>query len=226
MAGAPDRRGGMVRAWLRDLAAGGIGDAALLWPDTPAHDIQAAITRRVGASDLVLDDVRCRSRTIIHALRNLLSRGVLAGQPVILDVCCGDGIILWQLKRAMPHAYCYGIDIRRYDWHDIVKRAGVHIWPVPLQRLVQSAPPTRLDITLTLNTIRDWASAGLSPADSALPEQLDGWLCAHTDWLIATLTEAQCDDWLAQGYVVTEIGPGEDASRMCLVDIGGHHGAA
>jgi hypothetical protein len=188
---------------------------AYLWPRTPVGNIQAEIWRRVGASDWNMDDPRCRAASIIDTLQDMDENGLLPRPFTVLDLCCGDGVVLMQIGRAFLDARCYGIDILSYPSHRIAERkGGCSFYKVPLQRLIEAEPPMFVDACVMLNTFRGWDKADLSPKEYDLPEKTLRWLKQWCRYIFVTATTAQMDWLKREGFFVWDVGAGEDRSRL------------
>lgn len=195
--------------WLMRLE--GDGRAAYLWPKTAIGNLQAECWRRTGASDWNMGDPRCRAANIVGTLQEMDENGLLPHPFTVLDLCCGDGVVLLQVGRAFLEARCYGIDILSYPSHRIAERNGVRFYRAPLQRLVEDRPPAVVDVCLMLNTFRGWDKAG---ADAELPAKTLQWMRRHCRYVFVTAT-ARETDWLKrEGFFVWDAGPGEDHSRL------------
>jgi hypothetical protein len=192
-----------------------------LWPRTPIEsDLQEVIRKRVGATDFEVDDPRSRSALIIRKLRDLRADPE-AGVPEhfrLLDVACGDAVVLWQVKKAFPEAECHGIDCNKgvFPTNAHAMEQGVKLHKGYLQHLFTQSPPEggRFDVTLMLNTYRGWESADLRDSERDLPRQADAWFERNTRFLIVTATGAQITRLRRQGWRVDELGKGEDESTM------------
>jgi len=137
----------------------------------------------------------------------------------VLDICCGDAIVLWQIKRAFPQAICYGVDLNkgRFDTHVKVQRDVVQLYRVFIQHLFRTHPDTPFDLTLMLNTYRGWESADLREHERYLPELANAWFNRNARYTILTVTDPQIVSLRRLGFTVKKIGKGEDNSKMvCL----------
>src|SRR5574341_1353308 len=109
-----------------------------LWPRTPiGNDHQDKILERVGVSDYEIDDRHSRSSRVIQQIEILIKHRFIKEDFSILDIACGDAIILWQIKKTFPKANCYGIDCNKdkFMTHSIVQSAGVQLFHVFIQLL-------------------------------------------------------------------------------------------
>ena len=206
-----------IGEWLEWLEAKGGEDteAYYRWPHTPVGNLQAEVWRRTGASDWNLDDPACRTRNIIRTLQDMDDNDLLLQPFSVLDLCCGDGVVLNLVSRIFQHARCFGADLLRYPAHEDAERAGVRFYRAPLQELVSSEPPRIIDVAIMLNTFRGWDKAMLVPElDHALPELTLAWMGRHCRYVFLTLEWAQFD-WLKRaGWFVWDVGKGEDDSRL------------
>ena len=200
--------------WLMELESGA-AEAAYLWPRTPVGNLQAECWRRVGASDWNMEHPNCRAGNIVDTLRELADNGLLRRRFTVLDLCCGDGVVLLQIGRAFLEAKCYGVDLLSYPTHRLAeRRGGVAFYKAPLQAVIDSKPPAIVDVCLMLNTFRGWDKADLPVEDSNLPQRTLRWMRDHCRYLFLTIHQPQ-EDWLRrEGLFFWPVGRGEDASRL------------
>jgi len=202
---------------LEALAARCRQEDLYLWPRTPmGHDHQEKITDRMGVSDYDVDNRSSRPTLIIRQIRGLIRQGLIGATFSLLDIACGDGIVLWQIKRAFPHARCYGVDCNRgkFGTHDMVQRGGVELFNGYIQHLFAGDPPVPFDLALMLNTYRGWESADLREHERDLPQLADAWLARNVRFTILTATDLQIRRHRQVGLVVTRLGKGEDDSTV------------
>jgi hypothetical protein len=188
-----------------------------LWPRTPGGpDQQREIAERVGVSDRDASIRSSRPASIIRCLRRLRDRGLVPADMSICDVACGDGLVLWQIKRAFPEARCTGVDCRAGQLapHAVVQAEGVALVRGYIQHLFASDPAVPFDVALMLNTYRDWSAAELRESERQLPARAEAWFAQNARYAIVTATRAQVRQMRSNGYAVRRIGPGEDDSAM------------
>lgn len=190
-----------------------------LWPRTPLEDIQQKILERVGVTDYEVARSRSRPARIIRQLAALRKRGLIPADFSVLDVACGDGIVLLQIKRAFPAALCYGVDCNKGEigTHAWVEREGIRLFRVFIQHLFQSRPERPFDVALMLNTYRGWESAGLRRHEQDLPRQADKWFWRNSRYTIVTAKGVQIARLRRAGLAVRVMGRGEDDSKMVCV---------
>jgi hypothetical protein len=205
-------------AYLEAESAGN-GMTEYLWPRTAIGNLQAEATFRVGVSDWREDDERSRPAQIIAALRNLRYNKLLPEDFSVLDICCGDALVLWQIKRAFHHVRCYGVDLNagKLETHAMVRRAGVFLYRATVQRLFADAPDDiTFDVVVMLNTYRGWESADLRDDEAWIPETVDEWLRKHARYMVLTVSDGQAKKLMQKGFWVTDIGTGENGARLVL----------
>ena len=203
---------------LERLAQQCVPENFYLWPRTPLdHDHQSKITERVGVSDHSVHDPNSRPALIIAALRRF--RDQVPEDFSVLDIACGDAIVLWQIKKAFPRARCYGVDSNtgKFGTHNMVQQEGVELFNAFIQHLFASDPPVPFDVSLMLNTYRGWDSADLREHERALPQAADAWFAENTRYTIVTATGAQIRHLKRLGFSVTRLGRGEDDSTMVCI---------
>lgn len=189
-------------------------DDVILWPRTPLDAMQYQIRRMVGVGDLKIADERSRTYRIVEYLENLEPRA-----ESVLDICCGDAIILGWIRGAMEWARCYGLDWNagEFDTHKPLRKAGVDLFRATLQDLLAEDPPGQFDVAMMLNTYRGWESADLRRHESELPMMADRWLRRNCKRAILTATAGQVRVWKARGCEVVDLGRGEQDSRLVVV---------
>ena len=209
-------------AWFASLEtqfAAADAEGAYLWPRTPIHDIQSKIKQRVGAGDREVDAPNSRPALILRQIAALQGAGVLPAAFSVLDIACGDALVLLQIKHAHPAAACFGADFHAggIDTHAEVSAAGVGLHRALIQHLFRAPVAPPFDLVLMLNTYRGWESADLKPEDHGLPALADAWLRENARFAILTVTESQTRHFRDIGFNLLRIGPGEDSSVMvCL----------
>lgn len=198
-------------------AANGVSEH-YLWPRTALGNLQAEAMFRVGVSDWREDDLRSRPAQIIKTLEQLLYNDLLDGDFTCLDICCGDAVVLWQIKRAFPKARCYGLDLNagQIDTHKMVQEQGVKLFRATIQRLFADTPDVLFDVCMMLNTYRGWKSADLQDSERWIPDTVDEWFRQHARYTILTVSDTQIEQLKSKGFWVSKIGAGEDDSSMVL----------
>lgn len=189
-----------------------------LWPRTPISNLQAEAWQRVGVSDWRVEDPRSRVYRVLRAVDDLRYNRLIREPFTFLDICCGDALIPWHVKRRWPLAEAFGVDLNagRLPTHEMVQEQGVRLFRIPLQRLFADGPVV-FDVVTMFNTYRGWVSADLRPEEGWLVEAADRWFRAHARYTIVTATEEQVERLKASGWWVTDLGRGEDDSRMILM---------
>ena len=188
-----------------------------LWPRTPIGDeIQEKIVQRIGVSDYELRNTTSRPVRIIRFMRTLIKQGLVPGDFSILDIACGDAIVLWQIKRAFPSASCYGLDCNKgkFPKHEMVQRDGVLLYRGFIQHLFRTQVEPPFDFAMMLNTYRGWESADLREHERDLPSLANAWFEANARYTMLTVTEAQLGSLRALGFNTFNLGRGEDDSKM------------
>ena len=187
-----------------------------LWPRTPINDIQSRIIQRVGVSDYRVDAPRSRPARIIEEIQTLREHNLIGPGFSVLDVACGDGIVLWQIRKIFADACCFGVDCNkgRIDTHEMIQRDGIRLYSVFIQHLFRKHAERPFDVVLMLNTYRGWESADLREHERDLPQQADAWFERNARYVILTATRSQIDRLRNLGFAVQDMGRGEGRSRM------------
>jgi hypothetical protein len=186
----------------------------LLWPNTDTRDMQAWILEHLG----VTDDINAsgsRPRHIESGIQGLLDRGQITAGFSIVDICCGDALILEQIKAKHDACVAIGFDINanRIPTHDRVRTAGVHLYFGYIQELFKQDIEVEIDIGMMLNTYRAWDRARLRTGERDLPDLANRWLRKNCRHLVLTATDSQ----IASFERVEIIGSGEQDSKLVLV---------
>jgi len=214
--------------WLMLLEAkGGNGpDGQYRWPRTPVGNLQAEIWRRCGASDWNVEHPSSRSGAILRTLHEMDGNGLLPRPFSVLDLCCGDGVVLQQVARTFRHADCHGVDLLRYPAHRDAERAGVSFHRAALQSVVAGEPPVVVDVAIMLNTFRGWDRAGLdAETERDLPTKTLHWMKRFCRYAFLTVAREQVGWLKREGWFVWDVGRGEDDSRlMCAFPCEGPEG--
>lgn len=190
-----------------------------LWPRTPISNLQAETWQRVGVSDWVADNPKSRPALVMRTVGDLLYNRLIPERFALVDICCGDALIPWHVKRRFPMCEAFGVDLNagRLQTHFVVQDQGVRLFRIPLQRLLRDGRGAMFDVALMFNTYRGWDKAGLSEDERWMIDAADDWFRRHARYTILTATCQQIVRLKSDGWWVTEIGLGEDDSAMILI---------
>lgn len=190
-----------------------------LWPRTPIGNLQAEAWQRVGVSDWVGNDPRGRPARVMRVIDDLLYNRLIPERFSLVDICCGDALIPWHVKRRWPTAQAFGVDLNagRLQAHFVVQDQGVRLFRIPLQRLFRDGQDAIFDVALMFNTYRGWDRAGLKEGERWMVPAAEEWFRRHARYTIVTVTEDQIERLKSDGWWVTDLGRGEDDSRMILM---------
>jgi hypothetical protein len=192
------------------------GQDLYLWPRTPIETIQIKITQRVGANDYELKSPISRPAKIISFVSRLVQRGLLKDDFSVLDIACGDGIVLWQVQKAFPNSRCYGVDCNKgkFSAHAMVETDGVRLYRGYIQHLFTTFVDTPFEMVLMLSTYRDWKAANLQNHDSNLPELANRWFENNARYLLLTVDPKGYRQLERRGFSLRLLGKGEDRSVL------------
>lgn len=195
-------------------------DSLYLWPRTPmTPHHQDKILERVGATDYDINNPRSRSHSIVTQLQKFIAQGKLDEDFNIVDLCCGDAIVLGMVKSSFPQAFCAGVDCLKgkFETHKMVIDNGVDLYYGFLQNFLDYSPDKKIDVLLMLNTYRGWDSADLRESEKDTPNKFDDWVIKNVKYTVVTATVEQIYRLKEQGKNVKIIGPGEDNSHMIVI---------
>lgn len=195
-------------------------DDCYLWPRTPiGGDHQDTILKRVGARDDNMNNHNSRSFMITCMIKKIIKKKLLKNDFSILDIACGDALVLEQLNRTFPDSKCYGVDcnIDKFDTHDKQKKEGIKLYNAYIQQLYTNRPEKKIKITLMLNTYRGWESADLREHEKSLPEDSDKWFAENSEFSFITATYEQVKSLRKKGFYLSVLGKGEDHSYLVCI---------
>jgi len=141
-----------------------------------------------------------------HADQQPASGGVAAGRRL-------------HVKRRWPMCQALGVDLNkdRMQTHWMVQDQGVRLFRIPLQRLFRDGKDVLFDVVTMFNTYRGWKSADLSEGERWIVDAADEWFRYRARYTILTATGAQMNRLKEEGWWLTELGAGEDDSKMILM---------
>ena len=192
-----------------------------LWPRTPlGDDHQQVIAKRVGVSDREVQDPRSRPGMIIQLILDLQRRGVIGEDFSVLDIACGDALVLWQVKKRFPDSSCYGVDCNKgvFATHALVEADGVKLYSGYIQHLFHNNVHKKspFDLVLMLNTYRGWQHADLREHERFLPQMADTWFERNARYVVLTASPPQIPKLRERGFRIKKLGKGEDKSVMLV----------
>ena len=189
----------------------------LLWPNTPitTKEIQEKIKQRYGIEDSIMFQ-NSRPSIIIKEINNLINENKLDNNFEILDICCGDGLILSEINNKFEDSSCYGFDINKgkFESHHYIKK--VKFFYGFIQELFNFNFEKKIDITIMLNTYRNWFSAQVSKKHPNLEYDCTQWLIRNSKFIFLTVNYNQLD-FFKKNYETVILGSGEEDSKFILV---------
>jgi hypothetical protein len=193
---------------LEQLAASGKAEDFYLWPRTPIEKIQTKIQERVGVTDYEVQAPISRPAMIIRFVERLSQRGLLPRDVSVLDIACGDGVVLWQIQKSFPQAACYGVDCNKgmFPAHAMVERDGVRLYKVYIQHLLKNDSDQPFDVVLMLNTYRDWKAADLRGHEIDLPELANRWFERNGIYVVLTMEREEYEQLKRLGFSIRTLG--------------------
>lgn len=197
-----------------------IKENVILWPGTPINDviIQQRITHYYGVPDNNTE--LSRPYVINKNLSKLLLNNKLKESFTVLDICCGDAIILTEIKKKFEKSIAIGIDINKNNFnnHTIAQQIGVLLYNCSLQRMISIPAPELIDCVIMLNTFRDWNSASLRSNEMNIPTLTEDWIIKNSKYAIITMIKEQIERLKRKNIKLEVIGKGELNSELVLME--------
>ena len=193
-----------------------------LWPRTPdTKTHQDKIIERVGVSDWEDKNPLSRPYKVIKELSKLLENNKLQNNFSIVDITCGDAIVLSRVKNAFPNAYAYGVDCfkDKFETHQACYKQGIKIYNGYIQDMFNINLPeyVRFDVAVMFNSYRGWESADLRECEKNLPLLADEYFASQVRYTFLTATSNQIVQLKNKGFNVKFLGNGEDNSLMIVM---------
>lgn len=183
------------------------------WTDTKLSDIQSNIKYRQGVCDYQIYSRRCRTTIILEYIEKLISEGKINHYFTLIDLFCGDAIIIRLLKEHFDRAVIIGVDINKIDGHQEAIEYGVEIKYQYVHDYIKDRKEP-VDIVLMMNTYRNIKASGMTKQEFS---KINKWLlkyAAHPIVTTSNIKKAKKD-----GFNPLVIGKGEGSSDM--VDLKG-----
>ena len=121
--------------------------------------------------------------SIFRRLHQLISDKIIPNDFTILDVFCGDGQYLQSIKQEFPSCNVYGVDVIKTEWkaYKTVTEAGVKIFRIPVQKLINTHMEEKIDVVMMMNSYRAFKEGrkDLESNSFSIPisiEKIDEWL--------------------------------------------------
>ena len=168
----------------------------VLWKNTPidTEKIQSDIERfYTGVSDFNREDKRSRPFGVLKAIKELVDTNQIPNNFTLLDIACGDAIIIDFIKTHYPKATIVGLDPNKnmFDYHEKAQRNGVILINSYIQNLVEYDIPEKIDVITMFNTCRAWAHSQKREDESNLPSVCDNWVLRNSKFALLTMNSTQ-----------------------------------
>lgn len=194
-----------------------------LWPGTPETDtLQNQIKNSVGARDDDVNNPKSRTYKIHKEMKHLLTNK--GGHIRVVDICCGDGIVLLELKKSIPEIEGYGIDcnIDKFSTHEACRNAGIHLIKGYLQHVMnpdiaRQIGDEKFEFVLMLNTYRGWEYANLREEEKMLPQWADEFFFKYANYSFITASGHQIISLMKKGFDVKILGRGEGVAILIVL---------
>lgn len=189
----------------------------LLWPNTPiaTKDIQEKIKQRFGVEDSINHE-NSRPSIIIKNIKKLLNENKLDNNFEIIDICCGDGIILSEVNNQFNNSKCYGFDINKNKFESHFYLKNVTFFYGFIQELINFDFEKKFEITMMLNTYRDWNAAQVSKNFPNLERDCTNWLIKNSKFIFLTVNNKQLE-FFRNNFKIEILGSGEEDSTFILI---------
>ena len=176
----------------------------VLWKNTPidTEKIQSDIERfYTGVSDFNREDERSRPFGVLKAIKELVDTDQIPENFTLLDIACGDAIIIDFIKTHYPKATIVGLDPNKnkFDYHEKAQKNGVILINSYIQSLVESDVPQKIDVITMFNTCRAWAHSQKRENESNLPTTCDKWILRNSKFALLTMNSNQISSLSGDG---------------------------
>ncbi|MCR4623247.1 MAG: hypothetical protein K5780_01125 [Alphaproteobacteria bacterium] len=193
-----------------------------LWPRTPdTKTHQDKIIERIGVSDWEDTNPVSRPYKVIKELKRLLKSKKIKETFSLVDITCGDAIVLSKVKKAFPYMHAYGVDCfkDRFETHQDCYKQGIKIYKGYIQDMFNRKLPenTKFDAAIMFNSYRGWRSADLKDYEKDLPDLADDYFANQVRFTFLTATKNQIKQLKKIGFSVKFLGNGEDDSLMIVI---------
>jgi len=183
------------------------------WTDTKLSDIQSNIKHRQGVRDFQTSYSHCRTTIIRDYIEKLISQGKIKPSFTLIDLFCGDAIIIRLLKEHFKRATVIGVDINEIRGHEGAIGAGVEIKYQYVHDYIKDRKEP-VDIVLMMNTYRNIKASGMTKQEFG---KINKWLFKYVAHPIVTTSDIKKAK--KYGFNPLIIGKGEGSSKM--VDLKG-----
>lgn len=190
----------------------------LLWPNTPINTkiIQQKIKERFGVEDSIMFE-KSRPNIIIKNIKKLIEEKKINEDFEILDICCGDGLILSEINKEFTKSFCYGFDINKNKFESHLYLKNIVFLYGFIQELFQYNLDEKLEVTMMLNTYRDWKAAQVSNKHTDLEKKCTDWLINNSKYIFLTVNNSQLN-FFSKNFTVNILGSGEEDSTFILIE--------
>lgn len=150
---------------------------------------------------------------------------VLGGGKIkVIDICCGDALVLLEIKKAIAEIDGYGVDcnIGNYSTHEECRSAGLHLIQGYLQHVMDPEisrliEHDKFDFVLMLNTYRGWEYANLRDEEKQLPQWADDFFYKYAKYAFITASSRQIVSLMKKGFDVKILGRGEGTAMLIVI---------
>ena len=168
----------------------------ILWKNTPidTQKIQEDIEKYyTGVSDFNREDSRSRPFGVLKAIKELVDSGKIPNNFTLLDIACGDAIIIDFIKINYTEATIVGLDPNKnkFDYHKIAQENGVILINSYIQNLIEEDLPQKIDVITMFNTCRAWAHSQKREEEHSLPSLCDEWIFRNCNFALLTMNSQQ-----------------------------------
>lgn len=185
------------------------------WTDTPLNDIQSNIKRKQGAYDYEVYNKNCRTTIIRDYIKELIFEGKIEKNFTLVDLFCGDAIIIRLLKQRFKLADITGVDIHKFKEHEAAIDVGVKFKYEYVQEYIKDCRD-KIDIVLMMNTYRNFKTSNMTERDF---RKINKWILKVANHAIVTVNISDIKKVKRRGFKPLKIGKGEASSDM--VDLKG-----
>ena len=145
---------------------------------TKTEDIKTQLTRLSDRADMLLE-----------ILSNLINENKLNDNFTILELFCGNGVVLHTVKSKYPKCVPIGTDMLKFNMWDVINKEypDVKFIQSDFFDIYNSGVELNIDVMITYNTWRGWDN-GVGPHTKISKDDFMSWAEKNFKYIIADNT--------------------------------------